>query len=220
MFYSNGGDLISEKNYMISFVRHAESCGNVGIFYENEYHKDDPPLSEYGLIQANCLADNSIVESVTKIYSSSLIRAVQTAYPTSEKLNLKIMLLPDLMEIGTRIPGTDLWRLKENYPLAVPFSGDISPTGAAVMLGEESVADLVERGKRCISFLENEAEEGDHIMVVTHGSFFGYLLRAALGIELPEKFCWQVDNCSITRVIFRKDNIPKLSFANSVQHLK
>ena len=56
-------------------------------------------------------------------------------------------------------------------------------------------------------------------MVVTHGSYFGYLLREALGISLPEAFCWQVDNCSVTRVIFRKDGIPKLSFSNYTGHL-
>ncbi len=207
------------KNFVISFVRHAESCGNAGIPYEHEFHKNDPPLSPQGLRQAELLAKSSITDDVNRIYSSSLIRAVQTAYPTAEKLSKEIILLPDLMERETEISGTDPVLLREKYPLAVPCVSEPTPAGGTLLLGNEDVSRLVERGKRCIDYFCAEASEGDHIMVVSHGSYFGYLIRAALGISLPESFCWQVDNCCVTRVIYRKDDIPKLSFANYTGHL-
>lgn len=207
------------KNFIISFVRHAESCGNVGIPYEHEYHKDDPPLSPQGLRQAQLLAKSSITDNVDKIYSSSLIRAVQTAYPTAEKLSKEIILLPDLMEIGTAISGTENILLKEKYPLAVPCTAEPTPAGGTLFLGNENVPLLVARGKRCIDYFYNNASGGEHIMVVSHGSYFGYLIRAVLGISLPESFCWQVDNCCVTRVIYRSDGLPKLSFANYTGHL-
>lgn len=207
------------KNFCISFVRHAESLGNIGVEYTPEFQKDDPPLSPTGLIQAELLGKSYITDSVTKIYSSTLIRTVQTAYPTAKKLSSKIILLPDLMEIGTTISGTDLWRINENYPLAVPCLDEPTPTGGTLLLGEESVEDLVRRAKRCIDYIYENANENDHIMVVSHGSYFGYLIRAALGISLPETFCWQVDNCCITKVIFRAGEVPKLSFANYTGHL-
>lgn len=207
------------KDFVISFVRHAQSLGNVGQRYEDEYHPDDPPLSPHGLLQAEALGKSAITDNVDSIYSSPLIRAVQTAYPTAERLNKDIILLPDLMENDTRISGTELFRLKNHYPLAVPCVTEPTPTGGKLLLGEENAVERALRGKRCMDFFFDKAKEGQHIMVVTHGSFFGNLIRAALEIELPESFCWQVDNCCITRVIFRKDNIPKLSVANYVGHL-
>ena len=85
-------------NLVISFVRHAESCGNVGIPYLQDYQKDDPPLSPAGLLQAEWLADSGFLSDADRIFSSTLVRAVETAYPTAEKLKKPIILLSDLME--------------------------------------------------------------------------------------------------------------------------
>ena len=207
------------KNFMISFVRHAESLGNIGVPYVPEYQQDDPPLSPKGHIQAKKLAESYITDNIDKIYAGTLIRTIQTAYPTAEKLNKEIILLPDLMELGTRISGTELFRLERDYPLAVPCLKEPTPCNGTLLLGDEDTAALQNRAKRCIDYFYNEANEGEHLMVVSHGSFFGYLMRAALGISLPESFCWQVDNCCVTRIIFRSDNVPKLSFANYTGHL-
>lgn len=203
---------------VISFVRHAESLGNVGIPYEHEYQKDDPPLSPQGLIQAEKLAGSGLLSGVDKIYSSTLVRAVATAYPTAERLNKKIVLLSDLMENNTEIAGTEAQRLQRDFPLAVPCC-EPTPTGGPLLLGKEDTNERVLRAKRCMDYFFSTAKDGEHIMVVTHGSYFGYLMREALGILLPETFCWQVDNCSVTRVIYRKNGIPKLSFANYTGHL-
>lgn len=209
----------SEKEFTVYFVRHAESCGNVGIPYEQEYQRDDPPLSPEGLIQARLLGESPLTDKVDKIYSSTLIRTVQTAYPTARKLNKEIILLPDLMETDTCIAGTEIHRLERDYPLAVPCLKEPSPTGGPLLLGEDTHEKRILRARRCIDYFYNQANDGERLMVVSHGSYFGYLLRAALGIELPESFAWQVDNCCITSVIFRKNNIPKLSFANFTGHL-
>ncbi len=207
------------KDFVISFVRHAQSRGNVGIPYEHEYQKDDPPLSPKGLLQARMLSDSGFLDDIDRIYSSTLVRAVETAYPTAEKLSKEIILLSDLMENDTEIAGTEISRLEKSFPLAIPCT-EPTPTGGPLLLGSEGVRERQLRAKRCIDYFLSCAADGEHIMVVTHGSYFGYLLREALGISLPETFCWQVDNCSVTRVIYRKDGIPKLSFANYTGYLK
>ena len=206
------------KNLIISFVRHAESRGNAGIPYEHEYQKDDPPLSPKGIRQAEMLADSGLLDGVDRIFSSTLVRAVETAYPTAEKLQKKIILLSDLMENDTEIAGTEHRRLQRDFPLAVPCT-EPSPTGGALLLGSESANERQQRAKRCMDYFFSSSAEGEHIMVVTHGSYFGYLISEALGLSLPETFCWQVDNCSVTRVIYRGNRIPKLSFHNFTGHL-
>ncbi len=207
------------KNFVISFVRHGISLGNVGLKYEDAYHKDDPPLSPSGLLQADALGKSRITDDVDRIYSSSLLRAVQTAYPTAEKLGKPIILLPDLIETGTGISSTDAELLRQKYPLAVPCIGEKTPAGGPLLPEDSSFESISRRAKRCIDYFYNTAENGEHIMAVTHGTFLGYLMRAALGLEGEAVFRWQADNCCITRVIFYEAETPKLSFANFTGHL-
>lgn len=211
--------MFTDKNFILTFIRHAESCGNAGIYYEDKYQQDDPPLSPAGLRQAQMLADSKLLDNVDYIFSSTLIRTVQTVYPSAVNISREIILLPELMEVNTRIAGTEYSRLRDNYPLAIPCLSEPSPAGGPLLLGDESVEMIVNRAQRCVEYFHNIADEGNHIAVITHGSYFGYLLRAALGFSLPEIFCWQVDNCSATRIIFRKNEIPKLSFVNYTGHL-
>lgn len=208
-----------DKNFTVYFVRYAESCGNADIPYTDSFHENDPPLSPEGLRQAELLGKSRITDKVDRIFASTLIRTVQTAYPTAEKLGKKIILLPDLMETDTVIAGTDTELLGERYPLAVPCLSEPSPTGGGLLLGEDTVENREKRARRCMEYFYGIAREGETLMVVSHGSYFGYLIREALGIGSPESFCWQVDNCCITGVIFRKNSIPKLSFANFTGHL-
>ena len=123
------------------------------------------------------------------------------------------------MEMNTVIAGADISLLKRDYPLAVPCLEEPTPTGGGLLLGDDNHENRIKRAKRCMDYFYHIAEEGETLMVVSHGSYFGYLIREALGIGEPESFCWQVDNCCVTGVIFRRNDIPKLSFANYTGHL-
>ncbi|PYS78380.1 MAG: hypothetical protein DMF66_06650, partial [Acidobacteria bacterium] len=62
----------------ILLVRHGQSQGNA----ERRFGGHSPtPLSELGLRQAEATARALTVENLTAIYSSDLLRAVQTAEP-------------------------------------------------------------------------------------------------------------------------------------------
>ena len=207
------------KNFIVSFVRHGQSKSNIGEFYEDSFHRDDSPLSVKGLCQAEKLAQCTFLSDAHKLYSSPLIRAVQTAYPTAQRLNKNIVLLSDLLEINTEIAGTDADFLKREYPLALPCECEPTPTGGALRLGAETDESRMERARRCIDYFYNEAEEGQQLLVVSHGSYLTYLISAALGLDSIENFSFQADNCAVTRVIFRRDKCPKLSFVNFTGHL-
>ena len=70
-----------------------------------------------------------------------------------------------------------------------------------------------------LDYFYRNASEGQHLLVVSHGSYLTYLLSAALGLETIDNFSFQADNCAVTRIIFRKNQNPKLSFANFTEHL-
>lgn len=207
------------KNLEIIFVRHAQSCSNASIEYTDSFHPDDPPLSPLGLKQAELLAEAFPEGGIDRIFSGTLIRTMQTVSPLARKLGLRIELLPDLMEVGTVVSGTDMSLLPTLAPEAVAFYGDVSPTGGSVIPGNETPEKCVVRAKRAMDYIVSRCGDGETVLIATHGAFYGYLVRYVLGISLPETFCWQVDNCSLTRIKLRADGVPKLMTANNCAHL-
>ncbi len=80
---------------MILYIaRHGESLGNTG---EDTGH--DPFLSEKGRIQASLLGERMKNKRLDAVFSSPLIRAVQTAQATADQHNLKVNVLPDCFEV-------------------------------------------------------------------------------------------------------------------------
>lgn len=207
------------QNLTICFVRHAQSCQNASLEYRQEFHEDDPPLSPLGERQALALARRFEPGGIDRIFSSTLLRAAQTAFPIAEKLGLRIELLPELMEVKTRIAGTPAHLLCASVPLCVPCNGGKSPTGASCFLEEDSHEQRCLRAKRAIDYICRVCNENDKVLVVSHCAFFGYLLRYTLGLSLPESFCWAVDNCAVTQITLRKDDIPIVITANDTGHL-
>src|SRR5918912_1957565 len=71
----------------ILLVRHGQSQGNA----ERRFGGHSPtPLSELGFRQAEATARALAVENVTAIYSSDLLRAVQTAEPLARAAGLRV----------------------------------------------------------------------------------------------------------------------------------
>ena len=84
----------------------------------------------------------------------------------------------------------------------------------------ESTEMLAARAKRCIDYIRNSYHSGETVIVVSHGSYFGYLIRECLEIGCDETFNWEVDNCSATCIVLRKDGRkPLLRTANNTRHL-
>src|ERR687885_79383 len=71
----------------ILLVRHGQSQGNA----ERRFGGHSPtPLSELGFRQAEAMARALAAEGVTAIYSSALLRALQTAEPLARATRLEV----------------------------------------------------------------------------------------------------------------------------------
>ena len=204
------------------FVRHGESYGNLGLPTPDDYSKEDTPLTEYGMSQAQALADYWFdgVE-IAHIYASPFSRTIQTIYPTAQKLGKKIELMPDLLEYGSTTAGCETERIEKDFPLAIPCKGDTSPAGGTMLLPvPESYEQAQARAGRFIKYVKSIYQSGETVIVSTHGTFFSYLVRAALNADGKESFNSQIDNSAITVVALRKDNAPLLQTANNTSHLR
>lgn len=206
----------------IVFVRHGESYGNVGLPTPEGYDPEDTPLTDKGLRQAQALADYWFdgVE-VAHIYSSPFTRTIQTIYPTAQKLGMQIELLPDLLEVGAKIGGCTSERIANDFPLAVPCMAEPSPAGGSLLLPiPESGEQIIARAKRFTDYISQTYQNGETVIVTSHGAFFSHLVRAALNVTQDDCFYCQTDNSAITCVVLRKGGKPLLRTANNTSHLK
>ena len=69
----------------IMLIRHGETEWNrTGRFQGHS----DIPLTENGILQAQALSRNLIMDHVDKIYASDLVRAMETARPLANRFGL------------------------------------------------------------------------------------------------------------------------------------
>ena len=76
-------------------IRHGETTWNVDGRLQGHL---DIPLNDIGLWQAEQAAQALVDEDIAAIYSSDLQRALQTAAPIAQALNLPVIPLPALRE--------------------------------------------------------------------------------------------------------------------------
>ena len=151
-------------------VRHGETDWNAEGRLQGQ---TDQPLSDFGRRQARQLAQELDGEKLEAIYSSDLTRARETAEIVGARLELPVVLDPDLREKdwGTWEGLTAVERDR------VEFVGEST----------EAHRERILHALRRIS----ERHPGDgRVLVVTHGGSMRRVQTAALGMALPV-----VENC-------------------------
>ena len=188
----------------IWFIRHAESEINVatlphttadaGITY---------PLTKKGIDQANALAAALAATPVTTIYTSTFLRAIQTADALAFKHALTLSLAPEAVEINLGIPldapdGRQIYR-----DLASKW---VIEKDLTARLGEgESFADAQRRFLPFVRELMNRhADDTGVVVVISHGATLG-LLVPVLAPNVPADFVLQhsLANTSIIKTELR-----------------
>jgi len=163
----------------IFFVRHAESEANVLRVYSNNGWKH--PLTALGVMQANSLATRLLPEKITQIFSSPVMRAVQTSEILAVSLGVPFTVADALREFDVGIyegrpvdEGKDLrqavetgWYARQDYACAMP--------------GGESYLDIRARFVPFINELIQSYRTRDANMVlVSHGGIYFAMLPEIL----------------------------------------
>ncbi len=154
-----------EKNgpTRVIMVRHGESLGNAEGFFAGQ---TDIPLTPLGQQQAERTAEYLRDRKIDRIYSSDLIRSMQTAAPTARMHGLEI-----IPEVGLREIFAGEWEhmpyaeIFERYPQSRGIWKD--HVGLACPDGGESVAHVAQRVKETVDRLVAE-NAGKCIALFTH----------------------------------------------------
>ncbi|SEB21985.1 histidine phosphatase family protein [Variovorax sp. YR216] len=154
----------------------------------------DPPLRADGIAQARAVADRLALEGITRIVSSPMTRALQTAQPLAERLGLAIETIDGWAEADRHVDryrstetlralGENEWSRFLDDPIAF-FGGDAAAFRSGVLHALEST----------VGPLPNDG----HVAVFTHGLPINVVLSHALG--LPRLVHFAPGYASMTRL--------------------
>ena len=151
-------------------MRHAESTANVDRIVSN---RDSPhPLTERGVQQVEDLAASLKGRKISKIYSSPIIRARQTAQILADRLNLDVELADGLREYDCgELEGKgddETWR--EHYRVVNAWLVDQEFDEKSP--GGEDLHDIMRRFYPFVSSLRQIHGEDEAVLLVGHGGTY------------------------------------------------
>jgi broad specificity phosphatase PhoE len=161
----------------IFLARHGESDWNAANRFQGH---SDRPLTELGRRQAEALAEAVARENVGAIYSSPLIRALETARIVAARTGLPVMEDEDLREVDT---GGWSGLSREEVQQRFPEGFDRWISGGAGWEDGESYEDMAERSLRAVGRIA-EAHPRGRVLVVSHGGPIRAIQAAANGMDI------------------------------------
>ena len=193
---------MAEKQGMITklvLMRHGQTAHNSEGRFQGRL---DAPLDEYGIGQAESVADSlkagMMGMPLDSLYSSPLSRASRTAEIVGGRLGMEARYLPELMEIDVgEISDLTVEEAVRRYPGVMDkFSADwwynVYPGGQSHHLYEKE--NVIPALRRIF-----DEQRGKTVLVVTHGGFIRTALLLFLGLGDPKPFLrHRMDNCGLT----------------------
>lgn len=201
----------------ILLVRHGQSQGNA----EGRFGGHTPtPLSSRGRRQAEAAARTLASEKITAIYTSDLLRAVQTAEPLARLTGLAINRTTAFRERSVGVmEGLTFEEAAEQHP--EQYAALIRRDFEHVILGGESYRQMLDRAAGELDHIM-EQHSGGRICVFAHTGTICILALHLMGaLDAPElKPVWiSTANCGITRIEIRPDGFVRVQAVNDTRHL-
>ena len=191
----------------VHFIRHGETEQNALKVWQGH---TDTPLNKKGLEQAKLLSER-INHRVTKVFSSDLKRASQTA----SFLSSSSILRDNLREInvgdftGKSVKET----YTSNYEIFQSLQNDSFqfPNG-------ESVQEFKDRVRNELEYIFDQTEEDSETVVVTHGFFIGTIIGLTLGFNTYPFPIGDITNTSISTIV-KRETVTQVNKFNDSIHL-
>jgi len=182
----------------VYWVRHGENRAN--LTKEFSHRLIDYPLTAKGRLQAEQTGAYFRSLPVRAVYSSPLLRAVETARAISGPLGLPVQVVEEFREINVgdlekRPVSLEAWAENERI-----FRAWMAGSLEESFPGGENYLHLLERMRRGYTRVLTEAP-AQHLVIVGHGGNFISTLRAFCpDVDLFSLLTTESHNCSITRL--------------------
>lgn len=198
-------------------VRHGQSAGNA----EGRFGGHGPtPLSDLGVQQAERTANILAKEGIDVIYSSDLIRAIQTAQPLATLLDIPINTSTAFRERNVGVlQGLTFDESRESYPQ--DYYALINRNINHVITDGESYRQLLKRITGELRAILR-THQRERIAIFSHTGAICYLTLFLLGAihHNTKTTPWIItSNCGINRFEFRGPRNVRLLALNDTRHL-
>jgi probable phosphoglycerate mutase len=198
-------------------VRHGASAAAVpGEPFELVEGQSDPPLAPEGVEQAALVAERLAGEPLRALFVSPLSRTRQTAEPIAAACGLAPTVVPDLREvnIGELEGGSFRIAVAERAPVILRL---LAEERWDVIPGAENMEAFEARMQAAVAEMVAACGPGAAV-VVSHGGTIAELCRQATASR-PFAFL-NVDNASITRIVYLPNGRQLLRSFNETAHLE
>lgn len=200
----------------IYLVRHAQALGNLERRFQGH---TDHPLTPMGILQAESVGYRFQVLPISKVYTSPLLRAYDTAASIASLHGQTPAPEPGLIEInGGDMENRLFDELAVDYPEQFKDFVDAPHNFTAVGQGE-SYGQVFERMRDTALELADR-HRNQTIVVVSHGAALRCLLGYALGLSLQQinQIPWG-KNTAVSHLLFSGRALPSVAYIWDISHL-
>lgn len=179
------------------FVRHAETEINKEKRFNGALVNSD--ITKQGRLDTIKLAENMRDINFDAVYSSPIIRALETAEIIMDKQSsmLKIEIREELKEINLGKWDGTIISSNKNHPEFYNYFNRPDQFNAEMIQGE-SFYHLIDRGVKVLKDIYDKYPTGN-ILIVSHGVILTVVMNYLLGVPLPEvRNRGTIDNSSLT----------------------
>lgn len=199
----------------IYLVRHGETEWNRE--QRSQGCSNDIPLSREGLLQAEAVGRRLSGEKIDMVFSSTLLRAYQTAEIIAKHHNLKVSKCSEFIEINFgEWEGLRLLDIKENYNEA--YEVWRKTPHLAEIPGAERIDQLKARSMKKLYELINSNID-KNILVVSHGISIKVIITAIMDMDLGSIHRIRQDNTAVN-IFDYEAGIFDLVGLNDIGHLR
>jgi len=199
---------------VIIIVRHGECKGNrEGLFRG----RSNFPLNEVGLYQARELAREIKIMQPTRIFTSPLLRAIQTAQAIKQECHVEVEEREALNNIKLGPwEGKSKDYIAQKYP--EQWQVWLKEPEKLIIPGMESLDSVQERAKRDLNDIIKR-HRGETVIIVSHRAVLKPLIASCLGIG--SSYFWRIhlDTASYSIVHYEKKQGFILVQLNQNKHL-
>jgi probable phosphoglycerate mutase len=194
-------------------IRHGETAWNVETRIQGQL---DIPLNATGQWQAQRVAQALAAhDSIAAIYSSDLLRALETARAISASTCAPLQTHTGLRERGFGIfEGKTFVEIEKEWPDESRRWRQREPHWAPPA-GGESLTQLRERIVGTLHELATQ-HAGEQIVLVAHGGVLDQLYRAATGQDLQAPRSWDLNNAAINRLLWTPQGLSLVGWADTL----
>ena len=160
-------------------IRHAETEWHIEDRYAGH---TEIALTKKGVDQSSQLAKWASKKNISKIYTSGLSRAIETARPSINQLKMEPVIDINLNEVNFGlIEGLNKQAFKQSYPIV--WENFQTYPASTIFPSGESGEIALKRAEKLILQIAKRWIEGE-IMIVSHGTLIRLLLTNFLGKDI------------------------------------